>query len=159
MTPCSGCGLVVDGGAAGCHAIFEALVGRDFSDARYGRVHRLMVDVYCLQHPDEHCASAKSLAAHLMGLGWFMTHAGTRAIGPEPLRAWLDGTPHLDKPELPPSRGLVTIADVRHASDPATYADAVERWACSTWDAYSSLQVLATRWIEQALTGQRLPRR
>lgn len=64
--PCSGCGLVVPGGAAGCRALFEELLARDFTNSAYFRVHRMMVDVYSLQHPER--ASAKSLAAHLTNL-------------------------------------------------------------------------------------------
>jgi Family of unknown function (DUF5946) len=101
----------------------EELVARDFTDVMYGRLHRMAVDIYCLQHPDRYCASAKSLAAHLMGLCWFMTHTGTRAIGPEALRAWLDGTPRLEKPKLPSFRGKLTIADVRAAADRKNFSD------------------------------------
>ena len=62
---CSGCGLVVPGGTAGCQAIMDEVLARDFSDVLYFRVHRMMVDTYSLQHPERYCASAKSLAAHL----------------------------------------------------------------------------------------------
>lgn len=30
--PCPGCGLVAPGGAAGCQAIFDELLARDFSE-------------------------------------------------------------------------------------------------------------------------------
>lgn len=156
---CAGCGLVVEGGTAGCQAIFEELTARDFSLVAYFRVHRMLVDTYCLQHPDPYCISAKSLAAHLMGLCWLIEHDGARAVGSEKLREWLDGTSRLDKPELPSFRGKLTIADVHHTADPAAHGEAVERWARSTWEAYSPLHALARQWIQQALNGQKLPRR
>lgn len=54
---CSGCGLVVRGGTHGCQAIMDELLARDFSEVLYFRVHRMMVDTYCLQHPDRYCVS------------------------------------------------------------------------------------------------------
>ncbi|MFQ5749526.1 MAG: DUF5946 family protein [Planctomycetota bacterium] len=133
--PCSGCGLAVPGGTAGCQAIFEGLLERDFSDAAYFRVHRLMVDAYSLQHPERYCVSVKSLAAHLTGL------------------CWLDGASRLSKPEIPPVRGTLTIAEVRGAHGPEAHALAVERWARSVWEAWSDLHELARGWIGQALAG------
>jgi uncharacterized protein DUF5946 len=155
---CAGCGLAVPGGTAGCQKLMDELVARDFSNAVYFGVHRMLVDTYSLQHPERYCASAKSLAAHLMGLCWLLEHDGNRAVGSEPLRRWLDGTPRLEKPALPAFRGRLTIADVRHAEGPAEHARAVERWARSTWEAYAELHALARQWIEQALAGQ-VPRR
>jgi hypothetical protein len=147
----------VEGGTAGCQGIFDGLLARDFSDVAYFRVHRMLVDTYCLQHPDRYCVSAKSLAAHLTGLCWLLEHGGNRAIGSEPLRRWLNGTPRIEKPEAPSFRGSLTVADVREAADPEAHARAVELWARSTWEAYSSLHALARHWIQQALAGPRVP--
>ncbi len=156
---CSGCALGVAGGTAGCQAIFDELLARDFGDVGYFRLHRLLVDTYSLQHPERYCASAKSLAAHLMGLCWAIEHEGNRATGNNSLRRWLDGTPRLEKPELPCFRGELTVASLREASTPEAYARAVETWARFTWEAYSSLHSLARQWIQQALAGGTLPRR
>ena len=57
--PCAGCGLRVPGGTAGCQAIMDELVARDFSEVLYFRVHRMMVDTYSLQHPDRYCAGGQ----------------------------------------------------------------------------------------------------
>jgi hypothetical protein len=78
--------LVVRGGTAACQAIFDELLARDFSDIAYFQVHRMMVDTYCLQHPDRYCVSAKSLAAHLTGLCRLIEHDGSRAVGSELVR-------------------------------------------------------------------------
>jgi hypothetical protein len=40
--------------------------------------------------------------------------------------------------------------------DPQAYGEAVERWARSTWDAYSALQPLARRWIAEALDAPKV---
>lgn len=152
---CAGCGLEIEGGSEGCQALFDELLARDFSDARYFRVHRTMVDTYCLQHPERYCVSGKSLAAHLCGLCWALENEGGRAVGPEQLQRWLNGNPKIDKPLLPSHRGELTIADVRSAPDPASYANAVDRWARATWSAYRELQPLARVWLESAskMTG------
>jgi hypothetical protein len=151
---CEGCGTAA--GTASCQAIFDELLARDFSDAAYFRVHRLLVDTYSLQHPDRYCASAKSLAAHLTGLCALLEHGGDRAIGVAALRTWLDGKPRIQLPETPRLRGRLTVADVRRARDPDAYAAAVERWAQSTWKAYSSLHRLARGWVAEAL-DRRIP--
>ena len=158
---CDGCGLRAPGGAAGCQALFEELLARDFGDARFFRVHRLLVDTYSLQHPDRYCASAKSMAAHLTGLCWLMERGGSAAVGHAPLRAWLDGTPALDRPDPPEFRGGATIADLCAATDAVEHARAVEAWARSTWEAYAPLHVQAREWIEQALSrpSEARPRR
>jgi len=149
---CEGCGLVVPGGTSGCQALMDELLARDFSDVLYFRVHRLMVDTYALQHPERYCASAKSLAAHLAGLCSILEFGGNRATGSDALRKSLDGgRMDLEKPEIPARRGELTIADVRGAAGPVAYGDAVERWARSTWDAYTPLQELARSWTEAAL--------
>ena len=115
---CSGCGLLVQDGTAGCQRIADELWAREFGDVTYFRVHRLTVDTYCLQHPDRYCASPKSLAAHLTGLCWLLERDGSRATGSQALRRWLNGAVRLEKPPLPASRGRLTVADVLDAADP-----------------------------------------
>ncbi|MBZ5705858.1 MAG: DUF5946 family protein [Acidobacteriia bacterium] len=151
VEPCPDCGATVAGGTAGCQSLMDELLARDFSDVTYFRVHRLLVDTYSLQHPERYCASVKSLAAHLTGLCWLLEHDGNRAVGNEALRRWLNRNPRLDKPELPSFRGKLTIASAQAASDSIRYAEAVELWARSTWEAYSALQPLARCWIQQGL--------
>jgi hypothetical protein len=156
--PCSGCDLRIAGGDAGCRALWDEQLATDFGDARYFRVHRLMVDTYCLQHPATHCASAKSFAAHLTGLCWALEQDGDRAVGNEALRRWLNGSVAIERPEPPPHRGALTIADVRAARDPVEHARIVEGWARATWEAYAPLHPLAHRWIQQALAVVHRPR-
>lgn len=158
-TACSGCGLVTPGGTEGCRAILDEPLARDFSNVLYFRVHRLLMDTYSLQHPDRYCASAKSFAAHLTGLCWLVERGGNSAVGSEPLRRWLDGTPRLEKPAIPSFRGRRTIADARAARGPVEHAEAVRAWARSTWESYGELHPLARRWIDEALATRRAARR
>lgn len=151
MSKCTGCGLIIDGGTAGCRGRFDQLIARDFGDVLYFRVHRKMVDTYCLQHPDDFCASAKSLAAHLSGLSWFIDNPGvSAALGPEALHKWLSGRTDLVKPEVPAVRGAVMIGDIDMDADPIAYAASVDRWARATWDAYAPLHGTARAWLRQA---------
>jgi hypothetical protein len=149
---CAACTYRVAGGTAGCQARFDRLIARDFSDALYFRAHRMLVDTYCLQHPQQYCASAKSFAAHLAGLCWFMQHSDvSRAIGPEALQRWLSGRTDLVKPEIPAVRGTMTIGDIDEAANPLVYAETVEQWAGVTWDAYRPLHATAQSWLQEAL--------
>ena len=65
---CEDCGAAVPEGKAGCLKLFEQVIAKEFGDYRYGRIHRLTVDVYSLQHPEQYMHSGKSFAAHLTGI-------------------------------------------------------------------------------------------
>jgi hypothetical protein len=148
---CEGCGLVVAGGTAGCQTMFDEFRAREMSElaASYEST-RLTVDIYCLQHPERYCVSAKSLAAHLTGAGWALERGGAE-WGLRRLQRWLDSGPKLDKPALPPARGALTIADVASAADAGAYIASLDAWASSTWAAYSELHDIARRWIDEAV--------
>lgn len=148
--PCDECGWAEAGGREGCRARFDEFLARDFSDALYFRTHRLFVDTYCLQHPDQFCRSAKSLAAHLGGLGWILEDGASAAVGPDRLHRWLSGDRRLAKPTLPELRGTVTLGDLPADADPAAWAAAVRAWAESIWAAYADLHPLAREWRAQA---------
>jgi hypothetical protein len=152
---CAGCGLEIAGGTAGCQALFERLVGRDFTEVAYFTVHRMMVDVYALQHAERTCKSAKSFAAHLCGLCDLLERGASRAIGSDPLRAWLDGPTELERPQPPDFRGALTIAEVAAAEGPTEHARRVEAWARSTWEAYAPLHELAREWLDRAFAARR----
>jgi hypothetical protein len=155
-TRCSGCGLDVEGGDSTCNSYFVELSNRSFTDMRYGGVHRMVVDVYALQHPERYCITAKSLAAHLCGLCELVERGGSPTLPNKGLRAWLDGAgpASLVKPELPGDRGTMTIGDVRAIQDPAAYRAAVRDWADSVWAAYRPLHGIARQWLDQALGGR-----
>lgn len=148
---CATCGLAVAGGTEGCHRVFEAIGLREYEDMRFARYHRIVVDVYALQHPDQHGRSAKSFAAHLTGLGaWIESEAEAQAINAA-VQRWLSGASPIEKPALPASYGRITIQALVDADAPVPYGDALRRWARSTWDAYASLHGIARAWIATAL--------
>jgi len=155
MESCSECGVGAPGGDSGCEAIFHEILARDFSDVRFGRVHRLMVDAYALQHPGRYGASAKSLAAHLLGLGWSVERGGGDAVPVEAIRRWLDGAPKIERLEPPKFRGERTIVDARAAEDADAYARVVRDWARSVWAAYERWQPVARDWMDRAAASAR----
>jgi len=69
------------------------------------------------------------------------------------IHKWLSTNPHLEKPELPVSRGELTIGHVSGIEDPALYGRAVGEWARSAWEAYRELHQLAREWL--SLSAQR----
>ena len=150
-TGCSGCGLTVANGSAGCQSIMDQILALHFGNAVYFSVHRLFVDTYALQHPERYCASFKSLAAHLAHLCWSLERGGSRAVPSEAIRRWVERHPHLDKPPLPDRRGGLTVAEVARTPTPAEHQQAVDRWARSTWEAYANLQSTARHWVDVAL--------
>jgi Family of unknown function (DUF5946) len=150
VEPCHGCGWNVEGAYAGCKSRFDEVIARDFSDALYFRVHRLLVDTYCLQHPHEYCASAKSLAAHLVGLCSILEDGASSAIGSAKLQQWLNGSKDLVKPELPDHRGRMTIGDLPIDAEPLQWEQAVGAWADDTWSACKSLHSTARQWLAMA---------
>ena len=147
---CGGCGRLVVGGTEGCQERYEALLARDYEDQAFFAVHGMFVDIYCLQHPERYCRSAKSLAVHLVRLGQAM-EAGISAASPgTALRDWVDGARQLEKPPLPEARGEITLGDVEGIDEAGAWREAVRAWAASTWRAYAELHPLARRWAEEA---------
>jgi len=148
---CSGCGLKIDGGDVACQQLFDEFRVREAADlAPSYAATRLTVDIYCLQHPDRYCVSAKSLAAHLTGLAWALEHDGSDS-GLRSLQRWLNGRVAITKPPVPAARGDMTMGDVHTVPDREAYLAAVDRWARSTWAAYSSLHAIAEQWIDLAV--------
>jgi len=147
---CSGCGLVVSGGTTGCQALLHGRLALESRDFRYARLHRVVVDCYCLQHPDQYCVSAKSLLAHICGLCIAREHAGDQRAY-RSLQRSLNGNPALQKPSLPERRGDSTIADVFAAPDAGAYSDMVDAWAGSIWQAYAPLHGVARAWLKRAI--------
>jgi len=148
---CPECGAGVSGGRAACRRLFDDVLAREFGDYRYAREHRLMVDAYSLQHPDEYMRSAKSYAAHLTGMygafGDLVAAEVNRAV-----QQWLNGRRALDRPGQPGPgrRGTLTVEHVHAAGEPEDHVRRVREWARSTWEAWADYHPFAKRWIDEA---------
>ncbi len=149
MERCAGCGAPLEGGMQACQERMDA-VGVAATTAGIGYpLRRLMIDTYCLQHPDRYCVSGKSLAAHLTGAAWQLDLAGGRD-GLDHLQRWLDGPRQLPRPPVPADRGRLTVVDFERALERDGWPTAIDLWARSTWLAYAPLRTLAYEWIAAA---------
>ena len=148
---CPSCGVAVAGGTDGCQRLFESIGLREYEDMRFARYHRIVVDVYAMQHPDRYGRSAKSFAAHLTGLcTWLENEAGAQSVNAS-VQRWLSGPSPVARPPLPPSYGALTIRELVEAEDLVRYGEVLSRWARATWDAYASLHATAHAWIATSL--------
>ena len=146
---CGECGAAVSGGESGCRALFEEVIAREFGDFRYGRLHRLTVDTYSLQHPRRYMRSGKSFAAHLTGM-WAALESDRTAAVNRAVRRWLDGPTDVERPGVPPAgrRGRLTVLHLREAADADDHVTRVREWARSTWAAWHAYHDLAKTWVE-----------
>jgi hypothetical protein len=151
---CGECGLRTAAGENDCAGLRDLLFARDFEQpALYGQHHRLAVDSYCVQH-SPYVRSAKSLAAHLCGLCVVIEHGNDQTLLGG-IHGWLSTNPPLEKPDLPVSRGELTIAHVSGIEDPEAYGRAVDEWARSAWGAYRELHGLARQWLNLSVHRRR----
>ena len=156
---CHDCGAVVAEGRVGCQRLFEEALVLDYSDYRYAKAHRLLVDAYSLQHPDTYMRSGKSFAAHLTGMRAALEHEDQQAIN-QAAQQWLNGAQRIDKPaRLPEQRGDLTITHIRGALDAEDHNRRVREWARSVWEAWAEYHELARQWISEATQDQSSVRR
>lgn len=147
---CADCGAAAAEGRAGCLKIFEEILAREFGDYRYGRIHRLTVDSYSLQHPDTYMRSGKSFAAHLTGMCAALEHEDASALN-QVVQKWLSTNPRVDKPaHIPEGRGELTVTYVHGAADADEHVERVREWAQDVWGAWSEHHDLARRLIGEA---------
>jgi CTP:molybdopterin cytidylyltransferase MocA len=164
--PCPGCGArylpqVVDemhpyiGASPACWAAFGELLAREFGDIAFGRVHRLSVDVYAVQHPGtDDRRQRQSVALHLIGLCHWLEHgiesdrltAITQRLASDD-RSW----PWL----TPPAEYPMTVCDMLVARDGVEHVRLVTRWAETTWDAWAPHHATVRAWAGEALRERR----
>ena len=99
---CPHCGAEGVGGEEGCNEIFQEVIGREISRPELFKIHRLTVDSYSLQHPDQYMKSAKSAVAHLVGMCWAMEERDDPSVSMA-ISRFLDGTPDVRRPEPVPA--------------------------------------------------------
>ena len=148
---CPDCGAEVEGGRGGCRALWHELFYG--AGARGGGLQQAgAFDAYCLQHVEQYCASAKSYAAHLTRMCCTMEYGDSPKIHAA-IQRWLNGNRRLDKPEILPFLGALTVADVYQAERAPEWGRVARRWIEEVWAAYAPQHELARAWIEQALAS------
>jgi hypothetical protein len=152
LEPCPHCGADGVGGEEGCNAVFQEVVGREFSQPELFQVHRLTVDSYSLQHPDQYMKSAKSAIAHLTGMCWAMESEDDPSVSLA-LSRFLDGNPEFTRPEPMPAplkRGPISIRYIHSAPDSREHVRRVKEWARETWGAWTDHHEQARKWVAEA---------
>ncbi len=147
---CPSCGAEVSGGLKGCDDIFQEVIAREFGDFRYGRVHRLTVDVYSAQHPVRYMKKFVSQGAHLTGLCWVFEYEGGHSIG-KMLKKWYDRKPNKQKITEPEFKGSMTIVDIINAENPEEHIELVRKWGMEIWEAYSDHHDTIRSWVKEAI--------
>lgn len=163
---CGGCGATlpnVEGpvhryltASPACWAAYGAVLAREYGDRTYARLHRLSVDAYAVQHPGSATPEAvQSVAVHLCRLCMVFENDFSIERANEAMLAihkvewqfrWL---------EPPRSRGQVTVVDVLAARSVDEHLRFVERWARSSWDAWSAHHATIRGWLPT--TGRARP--
>ena len=148
---CPECGGQVEGGRGGCQALFDEITYGMSTDPNIAVIHRLALDTYCMQHVESYCESAKSYAAHLMGLCCGIEHGDEPALY-APINRMLNANVKLAKPPVLSNRGSVTLSDVMVAYHASGSTDElvkrVHEWARDVWGAYSSQHEIAWMWLK-----------
>jgi hypothetical protein len=147
---CPECGTLISGGLEGCRDILDDLAYRFPAAGPEMRLHRLIVDTFCLQHPRTYCRSAKSMAAHLAGLCCGLEFGGHPNVYGA-LQQWLNGPKDLERPDPPPQTAGITIHQVATAPVSQDLARAIEKWAEAVWFLWSPYHELARQWLKEAL--------
>lgn len=154
---CEDCGAEVVGGRDACKQLFEQVLVKEYSNYRYGKIHRLTVDCYAMQHPG-YTVSAKSFAAHLAGLCCAMEH-NRSAMVYKRINAWLNGPMKVGRPPVRPvEAGALTILHIVDARTPEEHNKRVQEWARSVWESWREYHVFAREWLLLAMvtTGETL---
>ena len=136
--------------SAGCWAAYGEVLAREYSSLEYGRLHRLTVDTYSVQHPGRPSPqTVQSAALHLVSLCLVLergasSQEATRAIRIGATRkgcyTWL--TP-------PSSTGSVTVADVLSAPAPDAHLAWVQKWAQDAWLAWQPHHDTVRTWVNE----------
>ncbi len=149
---CEDCGAAVAEGRVGCLKLFEEILAKEFSDYRYGKIHRLTVDAYSLQHPDAYMRSAKSFVAHLTGIYAALESKDALFVN-QTVQKWLSTNPKIDKPaRLPKQKGNLNVTFIHNAVDADEHGKRVREWAQDVWNVWSEQHALAKQLISEATT-------
>jgi hypothetical protein len=149
---CPECGGHIEGGRGGCQALFDEITYAMSEDLRIAAIHRLALDTYSMQHVESYCESAKSYAAHLIGLGWGIRHLDSPAPV-APVLEVLDRKIKLVKPPLLSERGTITLPDVmtgyHESGDVDELVRHVRQWSKAVWEAYASQHEIVQKWLKE----------
>lgn len=150
MTHCAGCGALVPAGdgpthayigaSPGCWAIYGEVLAKEYSDYRFGSVHRLTVDTYAVQHPGRpERRAVQSVAVHLIGLYATIEQGLDNARVIELIKNAADRSSSFRWLDPPVAGYGLTVKEVHRAGDDADeHKRLVRQWARATWAAWAA---------------------
>ena len=158
LVPCFGCGgsfSAIEGpthrymtSTPGCWQAYGEVLAREYSDPAYGRLHRLTVDSYAVQHPGQQSPQTiQSVAGHLIGLCQVLERGKSHAEAVKAIDLVTKRKGHYVWLDPPPSMGAITVADVRTAQSAEAHLAMVQRWAESAWEAWGRHHDQIRWWI------------
>jgi len=118
------------GASAGCWAIYEQVLAKEYGEYGYPDIHRLTVDTYAVQHPGVASRqSSQSVWVHLVGMHLVLNLQLDARTATAQLGSVLAGRREFEWLEPPPKIGSATIVDVNQARGLPEHIDRVRRWA------------------------------
>lgn len=158
MEPCFGCGGLFPGtdgpthrymqSSSGCFAAFNALLAAEYSSVDLGRINRLTVDTWAVQHPGDpnDRRAVQSVGLHLARL---MLQLACPRPPAETNQVMLDFACHKHtlRALVPPSGFSRTVADVAPFAGTPQHVSKVHEWAEATWKDWSHEHAYIGDWI------------
>lgn len=131
----------------GCWHAYGIVLAREYESPELFPIHRLSVDSYAVQHPGGTSRQAvQSVGVHLARLCLFLEHGLSAEDANAAMLEVGKTKANMVKLARPGSLGEVTVADVLAANGVEQHSDAVQRWARSTWQAWSEHHETIRRW-------------
>ncbi len=129
------------GASAGCWKLFGEVLATEYTDFQYGKVHRLTVDAYAVQHPGKSERRAiQSVNIHLVALCLVleskMPYPNATRVLSELTKRQKERQENFDWLEPPDNPGKITIIDIHAAPDAETHCRMVQEWALSVYHAW-----------------------
>jgi hypothetical protein len=146
------------GASAGCWRIFGDVLAKEYSDFHYGKVHRLTVDAYAVQHPGKAERRAiQSVNVHLVALCLTLEsnvpyEQATKALS-ELAKGAKTGKVSFDWLARPKDLGKLTVLDVHAAVDANDHCRRVRDWAECAWQAWGQHHDAIRSLIKTSLPG------
>jgi hypothetical protein len=158
LAPCPGCGGLFEEregpthrymlSSPACWAVYGEVLAREYRDPAYGRVHRLSVDAYAVQHPGTPSAqSIQSVAVHLIRLCLLLDKGVDLRRANALIKAAAESEQKYTWLTPPASLGAITVADVYKARDADEHERLVRAWAAAAWDAWAPHHATIRSWL------------
>lgn len=146
--------------SSGCWQAFNELLAHERNLWGYPDVHRLVVDAYSVQHPQNFVlqrslnisqrfidASVQSVAVHLIALYFALVEKKKLKEISKFMDQILKNGAIFETLSPPENLGKLTIADAPYTHDIDGYRDFAWSWAQETWSAWSQYHEQVKLWI------------